>query len=266
MEPSYTLDNAWIRARERLALLESVLDPGSVRHLEALGVGEGWHCLEVGGGEGSLAEWLCRRVGHTGQVLATDIDTRFLDVLTLPNLEVRRHDITTDALPEGACDLVHTRTVLSHLAKRDVALQRMVSALKPGGWLLVEEMDFVSWVADPRARAANVYAKGWAAAHDIFRAGGADFHYGRRLYRDVCSAGLGEVDAEGRVPVMYAGTPAARFWRLTFEQLHERIVGSGLLTNEEMDEFLAAHDDEDFVWMGNIIMAVWGRKIPGPTM
>ncbi len=65
---------------------------------------------------------------------------------------------------------------------------------------------------------------------------------------------------------MHAGTPAARFWRLTFEQLHERIVASGLLTNEEMDEFLAAHDDEDFVWMCNIIMAAWGRKTPGPTM
>jgi SAM-dependent methyltransferase len=266
MEPGYAVDNAWVHARERLALLETVLDPGSFRHLAALGVGEGWHCLDVGAGGGSIAAWLCRQVGRTGQVLATDIDTRFLDGLTLPNLEVRQHDITTDPLPEGTFDLVHARTVLTHLPERDVALHRMVSALKPGGWLLVEEADFVSWVADPRTRAADVCAKGWAAAHEIFRRGGADFHYGRRLYRDVCTSGLVEVDAEGRVPILHAGTPSARFWRLTFEQLRDRMVGSGLLTNEDLDQYLAAHEDEDFVWMGNIIMAVWGRRAPRPLM
>jgi ubiquinone/menaquinone biosynthesis C-methylase UbiE len=38
--------------------LEAQLDPGTTRHLpQALGVGEGWHCLKVGGGGGSITEW-----------------------------------------------------------------------------------------------------------------------------------------------------------------------------------------------------------------
>ena len=77
-------------------------------------------------------EWLSRRVGSSGHVLATDISTSFLDVLDLPNLEVRRHDIVQDDLPEDAFDLVHARLVLTHLAERDIALRRMVKALKPG--------------------------------------------------------------------------------------------------------------------------------------
>ena len=32
-----------------------------------------------------------------------------------PNLEVRRHDITVEDLPEGQFDLVHTRWLLHHL-------------------------------------------------------------------------------------------------------------------------------------------------------
>src|SRR5262245_60645354 len=89
----------------RLRALEAALDSGTIRFLEALGTCEGWRCLEVGAGAGSIAAWLCQRVGATGHVLATDLDTRFLDALDAPNLEVRRHDITTDELPEGAFDL-----------------------------------------------------------------------------------------------------------------------------------------------------------------
>jgi hypothetical protein len=61
-------------------------------------------------------------VGTTGPVVATDLDTRFLDRLEYSNLEVRRHDVSRETLPVTAFDLVHTRTVLTHLAERDRAL------------------------------------------------------------------------------------------------------------------------------------------------
>jgi 2-polyprenyl-3-methyl-5-hydroxy-6-metoxy-1,4-benzoquinol methylase len=131
IKQGYLLDNAWAQARERLGLLETALNPGSIRHLETLGVDAGWRCLDVGAGSGSISEWLCRQVGARGHVLATDVDTRFLDELKYPNLEVLRHDITIEALPERVFDLVYARTVLTHLAGRDVALQRMAAALNP---------------------------------------------------------------------------------------------------------------------------------------
>ncbi len=106
---SYTFDNAWQQARQRLTGLEAWLDPGTIRHLEMLQVGAGWRCLEVGAGGGSIASWLGARVGASGHVVATDIDPRFIDVLDAPNVEVRRHDIVTDDLETGAFDLVHAR-------------------------------------------------------------------------------------------------------------------------------------------------------------
>jgi hypothetical protein len=92
-EGCYVLDNA-AEARARFEALPRIYDPGTFRHLAALGVGEGWRCLEVGAGGGSVARWLADRVGPVGHVLATDIDTRFLDALAGPTLEVRRHDVT----------------------------------------------------------------------------------------------------------------------------------------------------------------------------
>src|ERR1039458_7122444 len=38
-------------------------------------------------------------------------------------------------------DLVHARLVLVHVPQRAQALAAMVAALKPGGWLLLEEAD-----------------------------------------------------------------------------------------------------------------------------
>ena len=99
MKETYAFDNVWVNARQRLQGLEQLLDAGTVRYLETLGVAEGWHCLEVGAGGGSVTGWLCRRVGPAGFVMATDLDTRFLEALASPNPDVRRHDIVADDLP-----------------------------------------------------------------------------------------------------------------------------------------------------------------------
>ena len=101
--------------RKRLSLLEQAYDPNSIRQLESLGVSEGWSCLEIGAGGGSIAQWLANKVGASGKVVATDMNTRFLRHLSTPNLEVREYNILTDPLETGMYDLVHARMVLQHL-------------------------------------------------------------------------------------------------------------------------------------------------------
>lgn len=77
----YTLYNDWIMARERLRELEKMSDP-----------------------------WLSERVGKDGHVVATDINTRFLDPLDHLNLEVWEHNLVTDEIPENRFDFAHART------------------------------------------------------------------------------------------------------------------------------------------------------------
>jgi SAM-dependent methyltransferase len=256
----YTLDNAWQHARERLALLEAAADPGTARHLEALGVAPGWRCWEAGGGGGSIAAWLCERVGPDGQVLATDLDTRFLDALDLPNLQVRRHDIVAESAPEGGFDLIHARALLVHLPAREAVLDRFVGALKPGGRLLLEEPDYVSKVADPgnNARANDVFARVRAAEAVWMESAGIDQYYGRHLYAALLRRGLEDIAGEGLVPIARGGTPLARFYRLTAEQSQQRYLSAGV-SEADFDAFLVLHDDPDFVWIQGTMFAAWGR-------
>jgi len=87
---NYVFDNAQENAKVRYHDLSALYDARTIRHLEQLGIERGWSCLEVGGGGGSIASWLCERVGDQGRVLATDIEPRFLQALPYGNLQVRR--------------------------------------------------------------------------------------------------------------------------------------------------------------------------------
>src|SRR5262245_38238895 len=87
---------------ERTRLREREMDPATIRRFMALGVSQGWRCLEVGAGGGSIVRWLADHVGSTGRVVVIDIDTRFLEDLDLPNVEVRCQDITSNELEADA--------------------------------------------------------------------------------------------------------------------------------------------------------------------
>src|SRR4029077_16621494 len=126
-DSTYLLDNAAREAPARFDALSALYDQATIQHLENSGVGPGWRCLEVGGGRGSIAAWLATRVGPTGHVLVTDLDPRFLDASKFPNLEVRRHNIVSDSLPEATFDLIHARLVLMHLPEREKVLERLVT-------------------------------------------------------------------------------------------------------------------------------------------
>ena len=69
----YTLsqDAAEELEQARLALLEEVCDAQTVRQFDAIGVGVGWRCLDVGAGAGSTTRLLAERVGDTGSVGVT---------------------------------------------------------------------------------------------------------------------------------------------------------------------------------------------------
>lgn len=263
---NYTFDNAWTAARQRLRGLQQLLDPGSMRHLEALGVGEGWRCLEVGAGAGSLTAWLCQRVGPNGSVLATDLDTRFLENLDFPNLRVRRHDIVGEELPERGFDVVLSRMVLGHLPEREKAVQRMAAALRPGGWLVCEDSDSstVALLSPADEASRSLFAKVERAKDQAMAAHGHRY-CGRELYGLLRAAGLTEVQAEGRVPLLYAGTLGAEWKRLSVEQLRGEMVQAGLASASEIEAHLALFGLPDFAAQGFLVMTAWGRRPQGNT-
>ena len=134
-EPHYfASDEEEHRELARLAMLEGIFDPMTIRHLEKIGPTEGWTCLEVGAGAGSVARWLATRVGATGRVVATDIDTRFLARMGLPNLEIRQQDILAADAEPGLFDLNDDPDLIIYNDKQ-------IDIAHPGGAALVRSIE-----------------------------------------------------------------------------------------------------------------------------
>ena len=187
---SYVLDNAAPQTPARFSALAELYDATTIRHLQRIGVEYGWQCWEIGAGPGSIAQWLCGQVGPSGSVLATDIDTRFLDRGGQPNLTICRHDIVLDPLPDNTFDVVHARLVLVHLPEREQALDRMITALKPGGWLLAEEFDSVSQLPAPDRYPWEVALKSTAALRTVMIDRGVNLGFGRTLAGHLRARGM----------------------------------------------------------------------------
>jgi trans-aconitate methyltransferase len=253
---SYFSDHQWSGERRRLTLLEERYDPGTIRRLVQIGVGRGWSCLEVGAGAGSIARWLARRVGPTGRVVATDLDTRFFDDAAEANLEVWRHDITCDPLPTAEFGLVHVRWLLDLLPDRETSVEKLIAALEPGGWLLVEEPDMFPITAE----SSGAYCRLMEATAALLQSAGINHQWARALPMMLTAAGLIDVGAEADVDICQGGSPMAECRQLGLAQLREALLQTGLITEDEFSNGAACLSDPSHWLMDFASVAAWGRK------
>jgi SAM-dependent methyltransferase len=257
--PDYVFDNADDFAEGRYRELSALYDAQTILHLERIGIETGWRCLEVGGGSGSIASWMCERVGNEGRVLATDIEPRFLRLLSFNNLEVRQHDIRVDALPEFGFDLAHARLVLMHLLGREIALQQMIDALKPGGWIVVEEFDVFSIFPDSSPQPWEEPMKISRAFYEVMTSRGIDMRYGRRLPQQLRNRGLVNVGAEASMSMWQGDSPGTNMFKLSFEELADSILRSGLVSDAELEADLKRLGQQDFRMLSPVMWTAWGQ-------
>lgn len=250
---------------ERVGLIEEMCDGISTRHLEALGIESGWRCIDVGAGRGSIARWLAERVGPSGQVVAADLNPRLLRRAHLPpNVEVREHNILTQDLEAEQYDLVHCRALLMNLPQPALALGRMAAAVRPGGWLCIEEGDYSAFGAvDAEYPGATAFNRTFHACLEaLHTAGSADIRFGRRTLALIEGLGFASIGAAGEVILGKGGNhPVGRLYSQTvrtpgFEALVER----GVVTREEFEHMCALLENSAFGFVGLIVFCAWGQR------
>lgn len=246
-------------APEQYRCLANAYDPFTTERLAGTGVTVGWHCLEVGAGGGSVASWLARRVLPSGSVLATDLEP--VDIPPAPGLSVRRHDIVVDPLPAASFDLIHARLVLMLLPQRHAVLGRLVRALKPGGWLQLDEFDLAYGpvLLAPDERAREVYEAFQAAKIRAMRASGVDPAWGRHAAAAMLDAGLVAVGSVPRVWPWRAGSPGVRLLVNHTHQLRDRLLAAGL-TDAQLAEVRALLAHPGFQACSSPFYSVQGRR------
>jgi hypothetical protein len=145
--------------------------------------------------------------------------------------------------------------------QRAQALAAMVSVLRPGGWLVIEEADpalqplLCLEENGPAEQLANRLKTGF---RQLMADRGVDLAYGRKLPRLLREAGLLDVAADAYFPV--TGPACVELERATTEQIRDRLLAAGLATAEEVDQHLANLSSGLVDLATSPMITAWGRK------
>jgi SAM-dependent methyltransferase len=211
--------------------------------------------------------WLCDSLAFSAgrshrESRAADIDVRFLRDSS-QNVEVRRCDITEDTIEPSLYDLVHARNVLMHLRDPKAVLQRLYGAVRPGGWLMVEDVDNGTVeAADPAHPFAAAFDLCAQARNKFLLAGGVmNLRYGRTLPLHMKELKLTDVGNEAVTLVGRGRSSTSQLMIQSFRPMDEAMVANGVVEQSAVSDAQRALEDPSFLYRGGLIVATWGRKL-----
>ncbi|MGC4110837.1 MAG: methyltransferase domain-containing protein [Nocardioides sp.] len=267
MDDHHYLIRGGIEGRERLRVLGRVMRPSTLPLLERAGVAAGMRCLDVGCGGGDVTLDLASLVGLTGRAVGIDVDQTKVrlaraeaEQVAVTNVEFRVGDLT-EGLGEEEYDVVYARFVLTHLADPAGAITEMHRVLRPGGRVVLEDIDFGGCFCEPPSADFERYREIY---EESARANGGDPRIALRLPALVVAAGFGRVQPhvvqhaalEGESKVMPA---------LTLENIRSTALHHTVATDEEIDrlvDVLYALAREPTTYLSNPRMVqVIGEKV-----
>ncbi|HBZ72588.1 MAG TPA: hypothetical protein DEP35_23780 [Deltaproteobacteria bacterium] len=123
-----------------------------------------WHpgdaVAEIGAGNGQLTVLAAQRVGPSGKVYTTELDSTALAHLeelaaTTKNITAVKAGITDTNLPPACCDSIFMRLVYHHLTKPAQIDASLFRSLKPGGRLAVIDEDPAEGTSVPKGVPKN---------------------------------------------------------------------------------------------------------------
>lgn len=129
----------------------------------ALVAAAGERVLDIGCGPGFLCAELLQEVGFKGSIVGVDSSTAMLNLAESrcdghDNVEFRQADATALPVDDSSFDAAVCVQVLEYVADVKAALSEMYRVLRPGGRVVVWDVDWatVSWHSEDRARMAKV--------------------------------------------------------------------------------------------------------------
>jgi SAM-dependent methyltransferase len=253
---------------ERLLAKVDELEGRAGWFLDHIDIKPGSRVVDIGCGPMGILNLLSDRVGPHGEVIGVEREARFVETarseLTrrgLNNVKVIQADALKTGLEKNSFDLVHERLVLINVPEREALLAEMLSLLRPGGTLAVENNDNVSWLCHPEHPSWKILRDAFFTA---FHANGGDLFVGRRLPGLLRAAGVQDVQVKVHVDLVKPGSHRRTHLFSLLDSLHDKIIALGLLSEQELAshrEALRCHlENSDTVIIDKLHVQAWGRK------
>jgi ubiquinone/menaquinone biosynthesis C-methylase UbiE len=253
------------RLRQQARLWEQV----TAQVLDRVGINAGMRCLDVGCGPGEVMRLVAERVGATGRVTGLDNDGRIgreavevLRATVAGQFEFIQADAeTTGEPPGGPFDLVYARLLLFHLSDPVAMLRKMYAWTRPGGVLLVQDLDFHPMDIVPRPA---TWAEFENVMFGVFDRAGRDTRIGLKLPLHFAAAGVGEPDGTDVAGQLLPLAEIGGLFQAVYESMQPAGLRLGLTTEDAGQAFIAeiteAIRDRRGVGMAPLLVSAWKHK------
>ena len=257
----------------RLEIIHDVYKLAGERAMLLACIPQGGTVADVGCGTGPVTLWLAGQVGSKGRVDAVDVDAAQLAIAKkritpsasgkenlLGEVNFHAQSVYELDLPRGAYDLVFSRFLLCHLQRPEDALQRMFDILRPGGHLVIVDIDMPSMFTIPPS---DIYAEIIDLSMKGGKARGVDYQIGLRLPVMFVEAGFEHVELELAQPIYRTGANK-QLWEQTFRNAAPSLIAGGITTQAQVDALfkrMAQFAADETTWIAQVrATVVTGRK------
>jgi SAM-dependent methyltransferase len=237
--------------------------------LDQVGVRPGWQVADIGCGPLGIIDLLADRVGAAGQIVGVDNDDRMIvraqeivSDLGLRNVSLTLAEAADTGLEPSSFDLAHTRLLLLHLPHPEEVVAEMVALVRPGGTVILEDLDWVSWVCQPPHPAWDRLRE---ALQEFSRRRGMDVCIGRRLPELLRAAGIEDVSFRAVCPTYVTGDNDNHALLVTLaRQFGAALIADGLIPAGDLAPLIADLDDHlaqpGTITIYSLFCQAWGRK------
>ena len=257
--------------RDRLITQAEGLEGSTRWMLDRIDLKPGVRAVDVGCGPIGIMNLLSERVGADGIVIGVEREPHFFDMACaeqrkrgLSNVRLVNADALKTGLDKNSYDFVHERLVLINIppVAQQAVLKEMLSLLRPGGTIAIQEFDFVSFACDPDHPSWNILFNTWCDA--FHAAGGGNLFIGRSLARLLRSAGAENVRIDAHVNLPQVGEYQRTHILSLIESTKDLMVGSGKLSAAELQDHMAALAkhlaDPKTTLIDRLVVQAWGTK------
>lgn len=252
----------------RLDIIHAVYGPISRKGLEAADIGQAARAADIGCGTGTVSRWMASQMGPPGRVDGIDIAPEQIDVARSTaaasgsgSVHYQLGSAYSPGLPHSSYDVVFCRLVLCHLKEPERAVAEMARLLRPGGRLVLVDMDLRDIFTMPHCESYERYIDEVVIPYQTKI--GVDYSVGLRLPQLVVAAGLRTEGMFIDQPVFREG-PEKHLWEKTWSFALQRAVPEGVIGQDRGMELLAdmqRHTANSEVWVAVAkIFALIGRK------
>jgi SAM-dependent methyltransferase len=256
--------------QQRLVAQAQGLETHARLMLDRITIKPGFRTIDIGCGPIGILNLLSERVGPDGVVVGVEREPRFVDMAqteltkrALRNVRVVKADALKTGLEKGSYDIVHERLVLINVpaASQEALLAEMLSLLRPGGTIALQEFDAASYVCYPDHPSWSILLGLW---NDTFHATGGNEFIGRSLARLLRSAGAENIQMNAHVEVAQVGEYRRTHLLSLIESMHDRVLDSGRLTEAELRDHMAALSqhlaDPGTTLIDKLVVQAWGQR------